>query len=216
MSTAQTMWPEFLPAEVDPRELTLLGSCLMSAKTSQSLQQALTLLRQGRRVEGETLLVRAVDAARQSRSLLGRLRGAADGERATPSSPAHAAALFDLGRYLLACDDPQRAVSPLRVASALEPSDAASTRDRLTYGMNLGETLQLAGHLEEAEAVLRANVEERRSFYGEGSEGLAWGLEPLADVLLAQDRLTEAAELASQALEILWKGRLQRRHLPAG
>lgn len=177
----------------------------MVAETSQPLGQALALLRQGRRLDGETLLLREIETAESQRSFFGRSRGSAKVNRTTPASPAHAAALFDLGQYWVACEDPERAIPALRLASALTPTDSRSRRDRLTYEMNLGSVLELAGQLDEAEAVLRTNVDERRSFYGDGSEGLAWGLEPLAAVLLAQGHLEDAGHLAGQALDILWQ-----------
>lgn len=181
----------------------------MAGDPSPVLDRALALLRQGRCAEGETLLVQAVglESEASQKPFFKRLvRKPRDGAT-TPVSKQHAAALFDLARYMLACDDPERAVRPLTVASALEPGDDASRRDRITYGMNLGQALQLAGRLDEAERALRANVAERRSFYGGGSEGLAWGLEPLAGVLLVRGAFDEARRSADQALAILWKAR---------
>jgi tetratricopeptide (TPR) repeat protein len=179
----------------------------MAVGNANSLDRALALMRQDRRLEGETLLLHHVESASSQKSFLNRLPGRPHGEVASPASPEHAKALFDLAHYLLACEDPGRAVPPLRLASALKPTDDQSKRDRLTYGMNLGQALHLAGHLEEAERVLRANVADRRGFYGDGSEGLAWGLEPLAGVLLARGSLGDAKQSADQALSILWRAR---------
>lgn len=190
-----------------PREARPLPASLrdMTANTSPVLDQALALLREGRRVEGETLLIRAVEAERSQRSFVGWFGRMDQHGGSAPISRGQAAALFDLARYLLACDDAKRAIPPLKQASGLTPTDDASRRDRMTYGMNLGQALQLAGRLEEAESVLRANVAERQSFYGDGSEGLAWGLEPLGSVLLARRCHDEAARATDQALDILWK-----------
>jgi len=172
---------------------------------SRLLDQAMELLRAGRRVDGETLLAEAIEVTAARPSFLGPLFGLDRGRSGAARTPAQAAALFDLGQYLVACGDSVRAIAAMRKASAMRPVDDESRRDRITYGMNLGEVLQSVGELENAESVLRENVADRRAFYGEASEGLAWGLEPLASVLLARGRREEAAVVAEQALEILSK-----------
>lgn len=174
---------------------------------SETFERAVELLHAGRAVEGELLLAGAVEAeekrggwlSRMVKGVLGR-----DGADA-PVSPAHAAALYELGQFLSACGDLERAIPCYRSAVALAPRDDAARRARLTYAMNLGEVLESAGRLDEAEQVLRANVEDRRAFYGEASEGLAWGLWPLASVLLGQGRWQDARKPAMDALLVLWR-----------
>lgn len=155
---------------------------------SAAFRQATGLLRAGRPLEAEALLV---DTARVAER-----RG---GER----SAAHAAAQFDLARLLLMLGDPRRAAGALRRACALEAESEHQTKDRLTYMMNLGEVLERLGELDEAENVLRQSLGERATFYGVDHPGYAFGLEPLAALELARGRAGAARHLAEQALHVL-------------
>jgi tetratricopeptide (TPR) repeat protein len=151
---------------------------------------AYALLRDGRVVEAEELMVQGVRAAEATH---GR------------DSPRWAAAQCDLGNVLLNSHQLDRALACYRAAAAapafIEPE---ARKDQLTYRVNLGLTLQMLGRLEEAEAELRRNVQDRLDFYGRGHAGYAFGLEPLADVLLQRGKTQEARRTIEEAVSNLW------------
>jgi tetratricopeptide (TPR) repeat protein len=153
------------------------------------LDRAIAMLEAGDPVGAEALLAETVQQA---------------GSRHGPQSPQRAAALFDLANIQLAVRDFGRAVDTLRDCCAIPATGQDATRARLTYLMNLGEVLTMVGELDEAEQVLRESLAERGSFYGEDHAGYAFGLEPLAGVLLRKGTAQEAAGLVERALQILW------------
>ena len=93
-------------ADVHYRPVAFGSLTHMAGGNSPTLDQALALLRQGRRVEGETLLLRAAERESDSsrKPFLNGLSGRSRGDAAAPVSREHAAALYDLARYLPACD----------------------------------------------------------------------------------------------------------------
>src|SRR5690349_18089422 len=137
---------------------------------------AFALLREGRLVDAEDLMTRELQAVTA---------------RHGQGSAAWASAQCDLGNVLLNADQLGRAVDCFRLAASVAGHDDESRKDRLTYRMNLGMTLRMAGRLDEAEKELRQGLEERLAFYGREHPGYAFGLEPLADLLLARGEVRE-------------------------
>lgn len=128
-----------------------------------------------------------------------------------PGSPASAAAQSDLGHLLLNSNQPDRAVEYYRQAAAARvPDDPEGRKDHLTYRLNLGVALQLAGRLDEAEAELRDSAGERLAFYGRGHAGYAFGLEPLAEVLLARGDLPAARQVIEETVDNFWRNGHER------
>jgi len=157
---------------------------------SAAFRQAAELLSQGDSLAAEKVVADAAAAA---------------ASRHGEHSPEHAAAQFDLAKILCAVGDLQRAAAAVRDACAVEGTDDRTTKDRLTYNMNLGEILQRLGDLEQAEEVLREGLVDRAALYGEEHPGYAFGIEPLADVLRQKGELEEAIELINEAVTVLWR-----------
>jgi tetratricopeptide (TPR) repeat protein len=160
------------------------------------LETAYALLRNGRAVEAEELMAQRV---REAEATTGR------------DSPVWAAAQCDLGNVLLNSHQLDRALACYRAAAGtpafVEPE---ARKDQLTYRTNLGLILQMLGRLEEAETELRANVGDRLDFYGREHAGYAFGLEPLADVLLRRGKTREARRTVEEAISNLWANGHQR------
>jgi tetratricopeptide (TPR) repeat protein len=157
---------------------------------SPNLQRAFELVRRGERLVAEEQLVAAVKNAEAKH---GR------------STPEHAACVFDLASLLLAIGDLRRATDSMREACEMKPRDAESEKDRLTYLMNLGEMLQRLGEVDEAQQVLERGLAERERFYGTEHPGVAYGLEPLADLCLLRGDLASAQRHVERARAILWQ-----------
>ncbi|BCY10528.1 hypothetical protein L3i22_056160 [Actinoplanes sp. L3-i22] len=151
---------------------------------------AFALLREGRLVDAESLMSRE-------------LRSAAD--KHGTGSPAWASAQCDLGNVLLNADQLDRAIECYRQAASAPPRDHETHKDQLTYRMNLGMALRLAGRLDEAEASLREGVQERLAFYGREHAGYAFGLEPLADLLLERGDGARARQVVEEAVANFWR-----------
>ncbi|GAA2586885.1 tetratricopeptide repeat protein [Actinomadura fulvescens] len=164
--------------------------------TSSPADMAFALLREGRAVEAQELIVRELQAveARQGRG-----------------GAAWTSLQCDLGNVLINSGQPGRAVECFRAACAgPPPADPAEHKDYLTYRLNLGLALQAAGQPAEAEAELRRGAEERLAFYGREHAGYAFGLEPLADVLLANGDPGQARQVADEALANFWNNGHER------
>jgi tetratricopeptide (TPR) repeat protein len=145
---------------------------------SPAMTRALELLRAGQTVPAEEILVRAVQEAEQ---------------RTGPESPETASAYNDLANLLLHIGNPREAVAAYRRACAGPmPTPEQARRDRLTYLMNFGMALQQAGELDEAEQILREGLAGREQFYGIHHAGYAFGLEPLATLLMRRGKFDEA------------------------
>jgi tetratricopeptide (TPR) repeat protein len=125
-------------------------------------------------------------------------------------SPAWASAQCDLGNVLLKADQLDRAIECYRHAASALASDYESRKDQLTYRLNLGLSLGLAGRLDEAEAELRQGLQERLAFYGREHAGYAFGLEPLAHVLLQRGDVRQAREVVDEAVDNLWRNGHER------
>jgi tetratricopeptide (TPR) repeat protein len=117
-------------------------------------------------------------------------------------TPAHAAALFEHASLCLLLGMVQRAVGAMRTASEIRGSTREDEKNRLTYLMNLGDTLAYAGQLDEALAVHERGLADRERFYGKQHPSYAYGLDSWADVAIALGRNKEALEAAQQALAI--------------
>ncbi|HTL34008.1 MAG TPA: tetratricopeptide repeat protein [Kofleriaceae bacterium] len=150
-----------------------------------SFEQAWELAQHGKAPEAEALLRTAVTHTQ-------------DGTLARTE------ALYALANLLVACGDLARATAPLRTAVAMKSTSQDHEKARLTGSMNLGEILVRLGELEEADTVLRAGLDARRTFYGEDHAGYAYGLESLAKVEAARGNLESAVEHINEAVRIFW------------
>ncbi|MFC5754915.1 tetratricopeptide repeat protein [Actinomadura rugatobispora] len=155
------------------------------------LDMAVALLREGRPIDAQELMVRELQKIEREHG-----RG----------GPAWASAQCDLGHVLLNSDQFDRAAECYRQAcSGPVPADQEHRKDQITYRLNLGMALQHAGRLDEAADELRRNVQERMAFYGREHAGYAFGLEALADVLYRRGDLREALEAAEETVATFWR-----------
>lgn len=159
------------------------------------VEVAFALLREGRLVDAEDLMTRELQAVTATHG-----RG----------SPAWASAQCDLGNVLLNADQLDRAIECYRHAASASARDYESGKDQLTYRLNLGMALRMAGRLDEAEAVLRQGVQERLAFYGRDHAGYGFGLEPLADVLLQRGDVRQARQVIDEAVDNLGRNGHER------
>ena len=160
-------------------------------QVSPAMQQAIQLLKEGKGAEAEAVLARA---AREAEEQFGR------------GSHPYAVAHNDLGNLLGHFGDLKRAAAAFRLAcDGPMPTDPQARRDRLTYLVSLANALEGLGDLEEAERVHRASVAGCRDFYGADHPGHAFGLEPLAALLLRRGQPREALQALDEAVEILWQ-----------
>jgi hypothetical protein len=158
----------------------------VNSPMTPAMQQALELLRQGKTVEAEETVQAA---ARQAKEQFG-------GE-----SHPYEIATNDFAHVLLATGQYPRAAKVLYEVCArpVPPGDQAR-RDRLTFLVNFAKALELSGELDGAEKVLRDGLNGRRQVYGEGHPGYAFGVEPLAALLLRRGKPAEAMELLGDAI----------------
>ncbi|MEU1841383.1 tetratricopeptide repeat protein [Micromonospora chersina] len=159
------------------------------------VEVAFALLQEGRIGDAENLMTRELQAA---------------AHRYGQGSPEWASAQCDLGNVLLNADQLDRAVECYRRAASAMPRDHESRKDQLTYRLNLGMALRMAGRLDEAEAELRQGVQERLAFYGREHAGYAFGLEPLADVLRQRGDVAGARQVVEEAVANLWRNGHER------
>ncbi|GAB3152786.1 hypothetical protein GCM10027290_44200 [Micromonospora sonneratiae] len=126
-------------------------------------------------------------------------------------SPAWASTQCDLGNLLVHADQVDRAIECYRDAtSASVHEDPQIRRDHLTYRLNLGMALQMAGRLDEAESELRQGAQDRLAFYGREHAGYAFGLEPLADVLLQRGDVRQARQVIEETMVNFWRNGHER------
>jgi len=85
------------------------------------------------------------------------------------------------------------------------PTEPEERQDRLAFLLGYGASLGAEGQLVEAEKVLRQALAFARNLNGVQSASAHVALVPLADVLLKADKVAEAAKLAHQAYDGLWK-----------
>jgi tetratricopeptide (TPR) repeat protein len=164
----------------------------MSSDThSRAMSEAIELAQRGDPVRAEKRMAQHVD---QTAGEFG------------PRSKQLAAAQFELGSLLLYMGQFRQAADAIRKACDINiPDDTRATRDRLTYLMNLGEVLEQIGELAEAEQVLREGLSAREQFYGREHPGYAFGLEPLAAVMLRMGRIEEALQMAEETIDNFWR-----------
>ncbi|MEU2612214.1 tetratricopeptide repeat protein [Micromonospora sp. NPDC007271] len=161
-----------------------------------AIDVAHSLLQEGRLVEAEQLMVRELQTVAAK-------HGA--------GSPAWASAQCDLGNVLLNADQLDRAIECYRHATAASTDeDPQVRRDHLTYRLNLGMALRMAGRLDEAEAELHRGAQDRLAFYGREHAGYAFGLEPLADVLLQRGNVGQARQIIEETVGNFWRNGHER------
>lgn len=169
------------PRHLDSRDVT---------SPTTPIEAAFSLLQQGRLVEAEELMTRELQAV-----------AAQHGQ----GSQAWASAQCDLGNVLLNADQLDRAIECYRKAATASAADPQFRKDHLTYRLNLGQALRMAGRLDEAEAELRRGAQDRMAFYGREHPGYAFGLASLADVLLQRGDLRQARQVAEETVDNLWR-----------
>jgi tetratricopeptide (TPR) repeat protein len=157
---------------------------------------AFALLREGRSADAEEVMLRALRTV------------AAEHGR---GSRAWASVQCDLGNVLLNSDQLDRAIECYREAAAVPAGeDPEARKDQLTYRLNLGMVLRMAGRLDEAEVELRQGVQERLAFYGREHAGYAFGLEPLADLLLQRGDVRQARQVVDETVDNFWRNGHER------
>jgi tetratricopeptide (TPR) repeat protein len=158
---------------------------------SQEHDLAMQRVRAGRGIEGEEIMRQAVQYAR---------------DHLGPQSAVYAERLYELATILLAVGDKTRALPLIVEAAGVRDPDGGyeGEKQRLMYGMNVGDVLMRLGRLDEAEAAMRENVAAREALYGKEHAGFAYGVEQLADVLRARGETDEALRLADVAVDVFW------------
>ncbi|MGN9765329.1 tetratricopeptide repeat protein [Micromonospora sp. SD12] len=159
------------------------------------VEVAFALLREGRMGDAENVMTRELQAVTDKHG---------------HGSPEWASAQCDLGNVLLNADQRDRAIECYRRAVSATPRDQESRKDQLTYRLNLGSALRMAGRLDEAETELRQGVQERLAFYGREHAGYAFGLEPLADLLRQRGDVAGARQVVEEAVANLWRNGHER------
>ncbi|WP_144126117.1 tetratricopeptide repeat protein [Catellatospora sichuanensis] len=154
------------------------------------IEAAFSLLQQGRLGEAEELMARELQAVTAKHG---------------HGSPAWASTQCDLGNVLLNADQINRAIECYRNATAASTDDPQFRKEHLTYRLNLGLALRMAGRLDESEEELRRGAQDRLTFYGRGHAGYAFGLEPLADVLLQRGDVRQARQVVEETVDNLWR-----------
>ncbi|GLX96188.1 tetratricopeptide repeat protein [Herbidospora sp. NBRC 101105] len=166
------------------------------SRSPSSLDIAFGLLHEGRLVDAEQVMRRELLAVES---------------RHGRESPEWASAQCDFGNLLFASGQSDRAVECFRSACSGPPSGDPETRkEQLTYGLNLGMALDVAGRLDEAETELRRNLRDREVFYGRDHPGHAFALEPLADVLLRRGDVAQARQVVEEAVGVYWRSGHER------
>ena len=161
-----------------------------NSETSAAMQQAIALFKAGQTVKAEELMLQA---ARAGESTYG------------PNHPITATAYNELATILHKVQNLPAAINAYRKAcSGPMPTEDQPLRDRLTFLMNLGMALQHANQLKEAEEVLMQGLKARGKYYGTKHPGYAFGLEPLATLLMRQGRLDEAIEMFNSVVDNFW------------
>jgi tetratricopeptide (TPR) repeat protein len=158
---------------------------------SPALQQALTLLEQGKLADAENALRKVAGAAK-----------AKSGSGSHPLSLAYA----DLARLHYRAGDYKKSATEFRhVCEAPMPPDPAARKDRLAFMFGFAASVEAAGALDAAEKAYRQCVAFARNLFGLSTPGYAAALEPLASVLLKSGKTAEAMQLLDEAYDTLWK-----------
>lgn len=154
---------------------------------SEEMQQAIQLLSQGKATEAEELMQATADAIEREHG--------AESHRC-------AVAQNELGIILINVGQTEKAIAAYRKACAGPmPAEEQQIKDRLTFGLNLGQALEVASQIAEAESVFRDNLDQRLKYFGKDHAGYGFGLEPLARNLFRQERLDEARLMIDDAVE---------------
>jgi tetratricopeptide (TPR) repeat protein len=155
-----------------------------------AMSRAIELLQKGDTVQAEEVLLEAIQDVE---------------DQVGPDTPEAATAHNDLGTLWVYLGQHRKAVDTFRRACAVDiRDDIQATRDRLSYLLNLGKTLEHLGELDEAEKVLRQGLKRRQGFYGREHPGYAFGLEPLAELLLRRGKPGEAELAINEVVTNLW------------
>jgi len=125
-------------------------------------------------------------------------------------SPEWAWTQSEFGDLLYTVGHAERSIEFFRRAASVPARDDEARRNQLSYRMNVGNALRRAGRLDEAEAELRRGAEERLAFYGREHPGYAFGLEPLASLLLQRGDARQAATVAGEAVDNLRRNEHER------
>lgn len=167
--------------------MTLVGQ----PPLSESLEQALELWAKGDIAEAEATAKRAALAAK--------------GQYGSGSPPL-ARAYADMGRLHYRMGQYDRAGLEFQhAAKGPLPPENQQRQDRLSFLLGFGACLGICDNLPEAEKVLRQALAFARNLNGAQSASAFVSLVPLADVLLKAGRTQEAAKLANEAYDGLWK-----------
>lgn len=167
--------------------MTLVGQ----PAPSPALQKGFDLLAKGRYADAEAAVKKAALAA-----------------KAQHGSGSHPLALAygELARLHLRTGDAERAAKEFQHAAGGQmPTDPQHRRDRLAFLFGYGAALGELGKYADAEKVLRQCVGFARNLAGAQSPLAHVSLVPLADVLLRSGKTAEAARLADEAYDALWK-----------
>jgi tetratricopeptide (TPR) repeat protein len=158
---------------------------------SPALQKGFELLAQGKAADAESTVKKAALEAK-----------AKHGSGSHPLAIAYA----ELARLHLRMGDAERAAKEFQhAANGPMPADPQHRRDRLSFLFGYGAALTDLGKTSEAEKVLRQCLGFARNLTGAQSAYSSVALIPLADVLLRSGRTDEAAKLANEAYDALWK-----------
>jgi tetratricopeptide (TPR) repeat protein len=162
-----------------------------NSELTPAMQEALHLLRSGKTVEAEELVLRAAQAARR---------------KFGPGTAADAIAQNELASVLLNVGQLDRAIEAFTEAvSGPAPANEQAMRDRLSYLMNLGRAMQKANRLDEAEEALHKGLEGREQFYSREHAGYAFGLEPLAEVAFLLGKNEIALAMMDEVVRNFWR-----------
>lgn len=158
---------------------------------SPPLQQGLAFLAQGLAAEGSKVVKQAALDAK-----------AKHGSGSHPLAMAYA----DLARFHFRTGEFERSAQEFQhAAKGPVPEEREARQDRLSFMLGSGIALAEAGKLAEAEKGLRQSLVFARHLNGRQSASAAVALIPLAEVLLKMGETAEAARLAVEAYDTLWK-----------
>ncbi len=167
--------------------MTLVGQ----SPPSPALQKGFELLSQGKNADAESTVKKAALEAK-----------AKHGSGSHPLALAYS----ELARLHLRMGETERAAKEFQhAANGPMPSDPQHRRDRLAFLFGYGAALGELGKFSEAEKVFRQCLGFARNLTGAQSASSAVALVPLADILLKTGKTDEAAKLANEAYDALWK-----------
>lgn len=167
--------------------MTLVGQ----PPQSDALEAALEQFAHGD-LDGAEATVR--QAARQAKAEFG------------SGSPELARGYADMARFHFRAGQFERAAQEFQhAAKGPMPPDRPAREDRLAFLFGFGAALAADGQLADAETILRQCLAYARNLHGGQSAHAFVALVPLADVLLLQGKTADAARLANEAYDALWR-----------